>query len=100
MHLRLPVSPSIIHLAVYRLNSDAAIDAAELSYRSRPGRVSKLADILSSTTEEVHWHRKLSCALEQVLTFEVSCSPLMVDLSQCHVQWTQLNDGSKPGKFY
>jgi hypothetical protein len=60
--------------------------------------VSKLGDIPSDNQSETHWHRKFSCTLEEVLTFEVACSPLNVG-AECFVEWWQLSDVASPGRL-
>ncbi|KAK0184904.1 hypothetical protein F5146DRAFT_209019 [Armillaria mellea] len=61
-------------LTVYRLNASHALDPRSLSYRTRPERTSKIADIEPSE-EFPHWQRNFTSATEEVLTFEFRSEP-------------------------
>lgn len=89
VHVRLPRTESPIQVSIFRLESNLPIDPMTLTYRTLPKRVSKLADITTETIRDTHWHRKLACATEEVLTFELACSSLMADPSQCSLDWWQ-----------
>ncbi|KAK0194295.1 hypothetical protein F5146DRAFT_428610 [Armillaria mellea] len=74
-------------LTVYRLNASHALDPRSLSYRTRPERTSKIADV--ELSEELsHWQRNFTCATEEVLTFEFACSGLSLP-ELCRFDWWQ-----------
>lgn len=74
-------------LTVYRLNAPHALDALFLSYRTRPERVSQIADIELSA-EPSNWQRNFTCATEEILTFEFACSGLSPP-ELCRFDWWQ-----------
>ena len=85
-------------LALYRVNSTTPLDSASLSYNTRPSRIAKLGNIPLGNGI-VTWHRKFSCATDEVLSFELSCLPLEDSGgdSGCFVEWIQIK-GTAPGK--
>ena len=80
-------------LALYRVNSTIPLDTSALSYDTRPPRIAKLGNIALGNGD-VTWHRKFSCAMDEVLSFELSCLPLEESGgdSNCLVEWVQIKD--------
>ncbi|KAF8553511.1 hypothetical protein OG21DRAFT_1373625, partial [Imleria badia] len=80
-------------LALYRVNSTITLDTSSLSYDTRPPRVAKVGNIALGNGN-VTWHRKFSCAMDEVLSFELGCLPLEESGgdSDCLVEWVQIKD--------
>jgi len=80
-------------LALYRVNSTIPLDTSSLSYNTRPPRITKLGNIALGNGI-VTWHRKFNCAMDEVLSFELSCLPLVESGgdSNCFVEWVQIKD--------
>ncbi|KAJ7578714.1 hypothetical protein C8J56DRAFT_868963 [Mycena floridula] len=101
MHLRLPKAPSGVKhsstVTVYRLEATVPLNAKHISFQSKPKRVTKIADVEASVSEEVHWHRKFSCVTEEILTFEIACSEVIG--SRCALEWWQEANSTAPGKY-
>lgn len=95
-HLILPAQS--FPLSLYRLDSRTPIDITALSHRTRPSRLAKIADIPLSYEEGTLSHRKFHCEMEEVLTFELSCSEVSQD-SACFMEWWQdsVTDDPDPG---
>ena len=75
---------------------------ARLTTEPVPPRVSKIADLPlpvlgEGSTVDTPWTRVLSCAEEELMTFELACSHLEPD-SECDVQWWQNKRATHPGK--
>ncbi|KAI9461087.1 hypothetical protein HD554DRAFT_2028382 [Boletus coccyginus] len=83
-------------LALYRIDSTIPLDTSSLSYNTRPRRIAKLGNIPFGN---VTWHRKFNCATDEVLSFELSCLPLVESGgdSNCFVEWVQIKD-AVPGE--
>ncbi|KAJ7771233.1 hypothetical protein B0H14DRAFT_2273354, partial [Mycena olivaceomarginata] len=77
-----------IVLSVFRLNASYPIDVKTLAYSNRPAHVRKLADIFIERGTGVHWRRNFTCEMEELLTFELRCSP-GDDQSLCAMEWWQ-----------
>ncbi|THH21391.1 hypothetical protein EW146_g149 [Bondarzewia mesenterica] len=82
-------------LSLHRLNASTPLNVRTLSYRTRPPPVSKVADIRLSPENNTSWHRKFSCASEQVLTFELACSSISQG-DDCNLQWWQNKEDPNP----
>ena len=93
LHVDLPESFGHGLLALYRVNSTIPLDTSSLSYNTRPPRIAKLGNIPLGN-DIVTWHRKFSCAMDEVLSFELSCLPLMESGgdSDCFLDWVQIKD--------
>ncbi|KAJ7670411.1 hypothetical protein B0H14DRAFT_3909505 [Mycena olivaceomarginata] len=92
------VLPEFLHLqqnaaalSVFRLNASYPIDVKTLAYSNRPAHVGKLADIFIERGTGVHWRRNFTCEMEELLTFELRCSP-GDDQSLCAMEWWQNKD--------
>jgi hypothetical protein len=82
------------NFGLYRLESSVPLDASNLSYQTRPARVSKLADfpthrMESSRLDSGTWLRNISCAMEETITVELACSDTEGLSSNCAVEWWQ-----------
>ncbi|KAF8433676.1 hypothetical protein L210DRAFT_3649499 [Boletus edulis BED1] len=80
-------------LGVYRINSTIPLDSSSLSYNTRPPRVVRQG-VIPLGNGVVTWHRKFSCATEEVLSFELSCLPSEESGGDpgCFVEWVQIKD--------
>ncbi|KAJ7622538.1 hypothetical protein FB45DRAFT_753490 [Roridomyces roridus] len=89
-------------LSLFRLNTSLPVEARKLSYNTRPQRVgTKLAEIAVKPKTPLHWHhwhRKFSCVMEELLTFELGCSPLG-DKKACEMEWWQNKDHPVSGMW-
>ncbi|KAJ6609696.1 hypothetical protein B0H10DRAFT_1734170, partial [Mycena sp. CBHHK59/15] len=96
LHIVLPASNSSIFqqdrfmLSLFRLNSSSPIDVQTLAYVNRPSRVSQVVRITVEPGTSLHLHRKFTCATEEILTYELTCSESPVGgESRCEVEWWQ-----------
>ncbi|KAJ6631198.1 hypothetical protein B0H10DRAFT_1773319 [Mycena sp. CBHHK59/15] len=106
LHIVLPASNSSIFqqdrfmLSLFRLNSSSPIDVQTLAYVNRPSRVSQVARIIEPGTS-LHWHRKFTCATEEILTYELTCSESPVEgESRCEVEWWQNKEDPVSGMVF
>ncbi|KAJ6547788.1 hypothetical protein DFH09DRAFT_843083, partial [Mycena vulgaris] len=83
-------------LSLLRLNTSLPIDVRTLAYANRPVQVATLAHIRIEDGTPIHFHRKFNCAMEELLTFELKCSP-SGDKSTCGVEWWQNKDDPVSG---
>lgn len=86
-------------LTVYRLNSTTPIDSRKLSAASKPSRYAKVAEVdfvQDDTSDSFVWHRKFSCAEEEVLTFEIGCG-ITTRGDACDMEWWQDKEHPNPG---
>ncbi|RDB30233.1 hypothetical protein Hypma_007152 [Hypsizygus marmoreus] len=98
----LPASEPSVHfegVSIYRLESAAPLDLRILSHRTSPKRVGKLADIHAMAGQATHWHHRLSCSLEEVLTFELACPSDVPIGMTCNLEWWQGKEESSPGVY-
>jgi len=83
-------------LALYRIDSTIPLDTSSLSYNTRPRRIAKLGNV---PIGNVTWHRRLNCAMDEVLSFELGCLPLAESGgdSNCFAEWVQIKN-ALPGE--
>ncbi|KAH7884135.1 hypothetical protein F5I97DRAFT_1898768, partial [Phlebopus sp. FC_14] len=100
LHVNLPESNHSGSLALYRINSTVPLDTFSLSYNTRPHRIARLG-IIALGLGVVPWHRKFSCAMDEVLSFELACLPSSESGgdSDCFMEWIQIKD-ALPGEPY
>ncbi|KAG9221717.1 hypothetical protein CCMSSC00406_0005630 [Pleurotus cornucopiae] len=106
LHLALPSLDSALlsgnqtmALSVHRLNTTIPLDVSTLSHTSKPIRMTKVGDVhLSSKLGEV-WQRSFSCKTEEVLSFELTCSP-ETTTKGCHIEWWQNMKKPNPGTLH
>ncbi|OBZ67428.1 hypothetical protein A0H81_12746 [Grifola frondosa] len=75
-------------LNVYRLNATVPLDTTEVNYKTRPPRVAKVGVVEVNPTTETVWHERFFCLLDEVLTFELTCTPA-ADEEGCRAEWWQ-----------
>ncbi|KAG2039749.1 hypothetical protein BDR03DRAFT_859530 [Suillus americanus] len=95
LHVALPPVDRPTTLALYRLNATVPVDISTLSFNVRPPRVAKLGNIVPGK-DSLDWHRKLSCAMDDVLVFELACSE-DESSSSCDIEWWQAHKETAPG---
>ncbi|KAG6853252.1 hypothetical protein C0991_005710 [Blastosporella zonata] len=86
-------------ISVYRLESSAPLNLERLSYKTSPQRLGRLGDIRSVPGDETHWHRRISCSLEDVLTVELACPQDIPTGTRCNLEWSQHKEEANPGDF-
>ncbi|KAF8067797.1 hypothetical protein FPV67DRAFT_1415931 [Lyophyllum atratum] len=101
VHITLaPARASLGHveaISLYRLESATPLDLETLSHRTSPRRLGRIADIQAVLGSETHWHRKMSCSMEEVLTFELACPHDIPVGTICDLEWWQTKEESTPG---
>ncbi|KZV68535.1 hypothetical protein PENSPDRAFT_582324 [Peniophora sp. CONT] len=105
--IRLPEASSVdvlnpaqaFPLSLYRLNSSLPLDIRTLSFSTLPQRMAKLGDVPFAYGSSTTWSKTLRCQREEVLTFELSCSPLAVE-SECALVWWQDRENPQPGTVH
>ncbi|KAJ7602358.1 hypothetical protein DFH06DRAFT_1397516 [Mycena polygramma] len=101
LHLALP---AVKHwdtgssVVLHRLNQTYPLDLATLTYRSSPPRVATMASIQLAPTAGTTWQHRFACATDEILTFELACSPTN-EGSDCTVEWWQKFHASEPGVY-
>ncbi|KAG2111641.1 uncharacterized protein F5147DRAFT_573363 [Suillus discolor] len=98
LHVAIPPVDRPTTLALYRLNATVPLDISTLSFNVRPPRVAKLSNIVLGQ-DSLDWHRKLSCAMDDVLVFELACSEDEVSGS-CDIEWWQAREETAPGECF
>jgi len=73
-------------VSLFRLSASLPVDVKTLSRDTRPARLFKVADIQLSSEGISRWRRKMACASEEVLSFELAS--FGSDYG-CHVEWWQ-----------
>lgn len=101
IHVTLPPASGstqyIEAVSVYRLEVSSPLNLQTLSHSTAPRRAGKLADIRAVAGEETHWYRKQSCALEELLSFELACPSDMPFGTTCSLEWWQHKEETVPG---
>ena len=92
-------------LSLYRVNATLPLDISTISYETRPPRVAKVGDVqfAPGTQSSTFWHRKFTCAEEEILTFELACSEATISANEgeaCRIEWWQNKDHSDPGMSF
>ncbi|KAG1889971.1 hypothetical protein F4604DRAFT_1568427 [Suillus subluteus] len=87
LHVALPPVVRPTTLASHRLDATVPVDISTLSFNVRPPRVAKLGNIVPGK-DSLDWHRKPSCAMDDVLVFELACSEDEPSGS-CDIEWWQ-----------
>ncbi|KAJ6555856.1 hypothetical protein B0H19DRAFT_947805 [Mycena capillaripes] len=96
LHVNVDASGSSLDL--YRLEGTIPLDASALSFNARPHRGLMLSEIATSHESETLWRRNFTCHSEQLLTFELGCSP--GSATGCLFKWWQTPEGNEsPGKY-
>ncbi|KAJ6478585.1 hypothetical protein C8R47DRAFT_1138955 [Mycena vitilis] len=101
LHLALPavkhwdIGSSVV---LHQLNQTYPLDLATLTYRSRPPRVATMASIRLAPSAGTTWQHQFACATDEILTFELACSPTK-EGSDCSVEWWQKFHASEPGVY-
>ncbi|KAG2122840.1 hypothetical protein BD769DRAFT_1360151 [Suillus cothurnatus] len=95
LHVALPPMDRPTTLTLYRLNATVPVDISTLSFNVLPPRVAKIDNIVPGK-DSLDWHRKLSCAMDDVLVFELGCSEDEPSGS-CDVEWWQAHAETAPG---
>ncbi|KAG1765394.1 hypothetical protein EV702DRAFT_981590 [Suillus placidus] len=98
LHVALPPVDRPTTLALYRLNATVPVDISTLSFNVRPPRVAKLDNIVPGQ-HSLDWHRKLSCAMDDVLVFELGCSEDELS-GRCDIEWWQAHNMTAPGQYF
>ncbi|KAG1812211.1 uncharacterized protein BJ212DRAFT_1520413 [Suillus subaureus] len=98
LHVALPPVDRSTTLELYRLNATVPVDISTLSFNVRPPRVAKLGNIMPGK-DSLDWHRKLSCAMDDVLVFELACSEDEPSGS-CDIRWWQSHEKTAPGQYF
>ncbi|KAG2341077.1 hypothetical protein BDR05DRAFT_888803 [Suillus weaverae] len=98
LHVALPPVDRPTTLALYRLNATVPVDISTLSFNVRPPRVAKLGNIVPGQ-HSLDWHRKLSCAMDDVLVFELGCSEDEPS-GRCDIEWWQTHNMTAPGQYF
>lgn len=83
------------NLALHRLETKHSIRSDKLSFETRPPRLMKVADLIADETHSLAWRRNFTCSLEEVLTFELTCSS-----GSCDYQWLQYPGNNGPACEY
>lgn len=103
VHITLPparASPGHVEaISLYRLESAIPLDLETLSHRTSPRRLGRIADIRAVLGNETHWHRRMSCSIEEVLTFELACPHDISVGTTCDLEWWQTKEESTPGIY-
>lgn len=97
LHVTLPPVDRPTTLALYRLNTTVPIDTSTLSFNVRPPRVAKIDNIVPRK-DGLDWHRKLSCAMDDVLVFELGCSEDEPS-GRCDMEWWQAHKETAPAVY-
>ncbi|KAJ7591579.1 hypothetical protein C8J56DRAFT_781593 [Mycena floridula] len=85
-------------LQLHRLEEKNALDSLQLAFNSRPKRALTLSEIKPSYEAETIWRRNFTCQSEQLLTFELACSP---SATGCLLEWWQSPDSfDSPGRSH
>ncbi|KAG6873899.1 hypothetical protein C0995_009678 [Termitomyces sp. Mi166 len=102
LHIDLPPSSvlagQVEAISVYRLESSSPLDLGSLSYKTSPRRIGCLGDIYATADKETHWHRKMTCTLEAVLTLELACPQDIPVGKRCNLEWLQSKEAT-PGEY-
>ncbi|KAG1784697.1 uncharacterized protein HD556DRAFT_205469 [Suillus plorans] len=85
LHLAILPVDRLTALALNRLNASAPVGISTLSFNVRLPRVAKLDNIVLGQ-DSLNWHRKLSCAMNDILVFELGCSEDEPSGS-CDIEW-------------
>ncbi|KAG6816783.1 hypothetical protein H0H87_003046 [Tephrocybe sp. NHM501043] len=86
-------------ISIYRLESSVPLDLETLSYMTSPRRIGRLGEIRALPSQETHWHRRMSCTLEEVITIELSCPQDIPINSRCNLEWSQHKEEATPGNI-
>lgn len=95
LHVNVDISGSSLDL--YRLEGTIPLEPSELTFNTRPHRGLMLSEIPTSHESKTLWRRNFTCHSEQLLTFELACSP--GSETGCLFKWWQTPEGNEsPGK--
>lgn len=91
-------------ISLFRLNTTSTngplLDSSILNYQTRPPRLEKIADIPIRANGEGIWSQRFACAIDEVLSFEMSCDKdENGELEACDAEWWQSKSGERSGKF-
>lgn len=98
LHVALPPVDRPTTLALYRLNATVPVDISTLSFNVRPPRVAKLGNIVLGQ-DNLDWHRTFSCAMDDVLVFELGCLE-DEESGSCDIAWWQAHKETVPGQCF
>lgn len=90
----LSLSPSPFSIRLSLMQEPFALDPHTLSWSTRPSVVSNIATF--QVSRGITWNRNLSCEIDELLTFELSCADASED---CQMEWWQERDEDFPGNF-
>lgn len=97
LHVALPPVDRPTTLALYRLNATVPVDISTLSFNVRPPRVAKLGNIVPGQ-DNLDWHRTFSCAMDDVLVFELGCLE-DEESGSCDIEWWQAHKETAPAVY-
>ncbi|CCM06169.1 uncharacterized protein FIBRA_08410 [Fibroporia radiculosa] len=78
-------------LSLYRLNASIPLNAATLSYKTRPPRLTEIDTVEVRAGAALDWHRNFACATEEVITIELACE-VPIGEKDCDLEWWQNKD--------
>ncbi|KAJ7065981.1 hypothetical protein B0H15DRAFT_872526 [Mycena belliarum] len=103
LHLSLPElgnmtfeSQSAVNVELYRMNQTYPLDAAVLSYQSRPPRETKIESIPLARGESTTCHHRFRCPSDSVVTFELALVCTEVNKNTCGLEWWQKVGSTEP----
>ncbi|KAG1902013.1 uncharacterized protein F5891DRAFT_1144124, partial [Suillus fuscotomentosus] len=85
-------------LALNRLNASVPVDISTISFNVRPPRIVRLDNIVL-WQDSLNLHRKLSCAIDDILVFELGCSEDEPS-GGCDIEWWQAHKEIEPGQCF
>ncbi|KAF5387240.1 hypothetical protein D9757_006877 [Collybiopsis confluens] len=86
-------------LSIHRLENEAPLDTKILSHKTRPRRVSDIANIaISSAQPNINWSRNFTCEWDLLMIFEIACFDRSgySEGEGCNLEWWQGKESDDP----